>query len=150
MRLPPCWGLSLHLLKHISQRPASFCYILISRSTVLPLCTEMCLALGSFITHLETRELLITPGAHLKSFRLAEDKCLVQSFLSCIKICRVEEKGIFLWFNTWKVDVFRASVIPAGSGNISSHVSAVMDWTARWGCQCWSSPQLVRHRPAGA
>lgn len=57
--------------------------ILISVSTVLPVYTGMCTAPGSFITFLETADVwLCSPGDHLKSFKLPEDRCFFYSPLS--------------------------------------------------------------------
>lgn len=64
-------------------KDSNFYSILISVSTVLPVYTGMCTAPGSFITFLETADVwLCSPGDHLKSFKLPEDRCFFYSPLS--------------------------------------------------------------------
>lgn len=67
-------------------KDSNFYSILISVSTVLPVYTGMCTAPGSFITFLETADVwLCSPGDHLKSFKLPEDRCFFYSPLSKVQ-----------------------------------------------------------------
>lgn len=110
---------------HVSQR-TNFYSILISVSTVLPVYTGMCTAPGSFITFLETADVwLCSPGDHLKSFKLPEDRCFFYSPLSRKSASTV--KDLSSWFITSIPNTFNASVIQVSWG--STNRVWVFDWS---------------------
>lgn len=106
-------------------KDSNFYSILISVSTVLPVYTGMCTAPGSFITFLETADVwLCSPGDHLKSFKLPEDRCFFYSPLSRKSASTVKDLS---WFITSIPNTFNASVIQVSWG--STNRVWVFDWS---------------------